>query len=930
MMKIPTLTVCVLSGLLISCGGGGSDDNSSASTPTVPDPPSTPTNPNPPSSNSAPYVISQTVINDHVEAVGANLTTLMGGTNLTINNLMWGSGMEPIVWRQLTRALRVGDDWVEWDFDGGPGHWNLAWDGYGDGATVKVYRLADANGQALDFTNLGSMLNVDSATQVQFVGETRVSNWQVSGADGKGDPAGQRVYFADNLSLRIGDYLFFEKTTEQMPRSTSHPDLQQHWEGNLGPFNDTTRNYDARYVSHPQPLPSNFTDAGRSCLRIDNPQNDWVRFGQYLFHPYDDGEGQWYTVMEPGQQYRVSVWLRYQNTDDAAATLPVQFGFAGGNEGINTNWQVTDEWQQFSFEFTAPEAPTSGGHIAPTLSYTTDASHSQLYLDNWVLSRTDAPQFGRHPVAWNILEQALPHEGLPPAIRFYPLTYGDPSIASQLGNYADTGYRLGWNAGDEGAEVGATIAQMLNWSLQSGDSPNTRVIPYITFQEEYTEDEWQALIEYLGVPFYPGVDTQASKPYAYQRYLFRDNNGAPWTDEFREIMIEYGNETWHNGAGGYGWDGFGPAGYVHFGGKEYGLFARYMFKQHVQQMPEWSAFNLASKIKLVLGANYDAHTDAYGELAVQQLAPGDVSYLGHANYVGPKWETEDAGRSEFSHKGLQETAVGMVTSMQWLLDQAKASRDQLGGYQLVAYEGGPSGYWSNQDDPDTSEDESFVDEQYGKSAAMGLAALDAWLYSSQSGYSQQSFLGFSAGRNWTSHRRVASNEYRPHSGWLTLTLRNQCNGREMLAVTPPAEQASLTWHGPDQYDQPTTLTIPRLGVYAIKTASDLCVFVLNRNLGGTYDGQNLGDGSEAVALQLPISSATAIELSYLAAPNGDFADPAANNIDSEQLLLQQQSLSTNTLGSDGSFIINSATGATANGLPAGAVTLYRFKQVSWQ
>lgn len=42
-------------------------------------------------------------------------------------------------------------------------------------------------------------------------------------------------------------------------------------------------------------------------------------------------------------------------------------------------------------------------------------------------------------------------------------------------------------------------------------------------------------------------------------------------------------------------------------------------------------------------------------------------------------------------------------------------------YKVVAYEGGPSGYWTNNDNPE-------IDELYGKSAAMGVAALDAWLY----------------------------------------------------------------------------------------------------------------------------------------------------------------------------------------------------------
>ena len=93
------------------------------------------------------------------------------------------------------------------------------------------------------------------------------------------------------------------------------------------------------------------------------------------------------------------------------------------------------------------------------------------------------------------------------------------------------------------------------------------------------EEEWEALIEYLGVPYDPGIDTPASKPYAYKRYVQRGDNGTPWTDEFREILVELGNESWHNGNRFPQWDGFGPPNWVHAGGKEYGLFAKYIFDE---------------------------------------------------------------------------------------------------------------------------------------------------------------------------------------------------------------------------------------------------------------------------------------------------------------------------------------------------------------
>jgi hypothetical protein len=100
---------------------------------------------------------------------------------------------------------------------------------------------------------------------------------------------------------------------------------------------------------------------------------------------------------------------------------------------------------------------------------------------------------------------------------------------------------------------GVTLPAIMAWVYKTGTTPGNRVVPLLTFAEKYTEDEWAAIVEYLGVPFEDGVDSSKSKPYAYMRFRQR-GHGRPWTDDFREIIIEYGNETWHNGAGGYGWD----------------------------------------------------------------------------------------------------------------------------------------------------------------------------------------------------------------------------------------------------------------------------------------------------------------------------------------------------------------------------------------
>jgi len=69
-------------------------------------------------------------------------------------------------------------------------------------------------------------------------------------------------------------------------------------------------------------------------------------------------------------------------------------------------------------------------------------------------------------------------------------------------------------------------------------------------------------------------------------------------------------------------------------------------------------------------------------------------------------------------------------------------------YDIVAYEGGPSGYaLPGRDSPE----QKLANEKYGKSLAMAVAALDAWMRSYQYGWTYQNFLGYGQGLYWNSH-----------------------------------------------------------------------------------------------------------------------------------------------------------------------------------
>ena len=871
----------------------------------------------------AEITVTENVLVHNVEPIGANLTTIAGGTNFAVNNHVWNSGFEPMVVRKFIRIDRGGDNWFEWDSFGGPGYWNLAWTGLLNGATVRFYRIVDTNGNPLSYGNGSDMNDTAGADHVIFLGESQIPMPSTQFPDGgyiandhRDDETGNdmaRVYVEQSgLGLRFGDYAYIKLKTNFIGPETSPPDLRENWRGHHPYLTSTAGEWSGSIVPHPQPMPAAFDDGGETCLLAELPNSGPVRLGQYVYFKCDSGEGQWYSQLHPGATYRVSVWLRQEGLGNGGQ---VRFAFAGSNTyasvSQSTPWEVTGEWQLFTYDFVAPSYPTDNQyHISHNLEFT---GPGRVWIDNFILYRYDAEHeyrpFTPHTVSFGEMMDAMPESSKKPAMRFYGTIFHSSSIEAMFGDYGNGTYNVAWNAGT-GSGPDTTIAQCLYWAYKTGDSPADRVVPYLTCLEEYTEAEWMALVEFLGVPYNPSVDTPQTKPYAYLRYKYRNNNGTPWTDEFREIVIELGNETWHQGAGGYGWDGWGRPGWVHQGGLEYGLFARYMFDENVCRMPAWSQYQLASKIKFALGANYSADSNSYAELAAQQ--GGNISYIGHANYVGPKWETNDPGTSVFDDHGVQMTLLGMEDGMRALISQAAATRDALNTagrthYGLTAYEGGPSGYWTN---PDNEE----IDELYGKSVAMGVAALDAWLFSSLNGYGYQCYLGFSSGRWWSSHTLPEACGFRPHAGWLALKLRNRyALGSEMVETVHTSEP-TFDSEGED---------VPLISSYALRGDGTYAVFILSRKLDGVHDGVDFEEGMTPVTLHLPFSSVQRMVRYRIEQPDGSPVDPRANNRDSLQVAIGSEEINTAYFSPD--LVINENTGGEPGGVPPGSIQLFVFE-----
>ena len=175
------------------------------------------------------------------------------------------------------------------------------------------------------------------------------------------------------------------------------------------------------------------------------------------------------------------------------------------------------------------------------------------------------------------------------------------------------------------------------------------------------KQDWLNFIEYLAAPYDPQQDTPQTKPWAYRRWRQRGVE-RPWTDDFAEIVVELGNETWHNGKCP-DWLGFNRRNFIRQGGAEYGLFAQYLI-DNMKKSPYWKTQSLDHKIRFSLGAFYDGNVEkdgkvrGYGEEAMQTCS--DATCLGHANYVGPKWEKGEKSIAVFDDHGVQATLLGFL------------------------------------------------------------------------------------------------------------------------------------------------------------------------------------------------------------------------------------------------------------------------------
>ena len=543
-----------------------------------------------------------------LEPLGLNNLGDAGGFAASSGNIITQSGFEPATLRRLNRVIDAGVDngkrWVSLDGSSTSNYLQFA-NGSLSGARMRAYRFLDAAGQPLPYKDAGSMEGgkVLDATHVAQV--RPLFNGHVLPRGTPGFPDGGwlaatpgittyqqwrdidktpqqavmkvawRVYYDADVPLQMDDLVMFERSMVWPDAADFHPRVAEKgvritWDAVTG---------DLCQVPLPADAPPQM-EGGQGCLQITPAAG----VGEAWFKLFD-GPGQkdafWYGTLDEGVTYRYEAWAQVVG----AATGQLHLGFGGNRPGVYTkgffghplgkDFTVGPKWQKVGFEFVAPATPPQGSIEGSILRYT---GEGVLLVDNVKLQPVYAPGDASKPfVIYKKLFDELmadqPEAGRKGALRSWNML-SQASMDSLLGWNRPAELRFSDAIRVEPNSATPVTAKVLTIAEATGNTPETRMVPWLITQVTHSEDEYRQLVEYLAAPYDPARDSPQSKPFAYRRTLQRGNN-RPWTAEFREIILEFGNENWHNRAMA-DWLGVGRSGTIHQAGREMGAYSKYL------------------------------------------------------------------------------------------------------------------------------------------------------------------------------------------------------------------------------------------------------------------------------------------------------------------------------------------------------------------
>ena len=634
-------------------------------------------------------------------------------------------------------------------------------------------------------------------------------------------------------------------------------------------------------------MPPEFTEPGETCLEITAEPGP-AGIGKTMFYKFGPGEG---VLLQSAPSRRRIPGRGLAPPGRLGRRGQVRFALSGQYAPASQKkpWQVTGQWRHFTYDFTGPEYPKTNGHMSAGISFT---GPGKLWVDNLLLYRYDqkhgfAP-FGPHEVGFDEFMDSVPATGPKPALRSYGLCFERCDLDVDVHQLRQFPLRRLLAVRDRRAAAGHVLAVHELVPADGRFARHAGARPYLTVVANYTEDEWTRLVEWLGVPYDPQKDTPQSKPAAWLRYKHR-GHGRPWTDDFREIVIEYGNETWHQGL--FGWDGFGRPGYVHFGGREYGLFARYMFRDIGRQ---------------------DARLERAG--------------AGQEDQVHARLALRDAPRTATARRPSSRPATASVTSgtpTTWGPNGKPTTPAPRRSTTTACSRRCLGGYYMNQKVRQWTANATGTQRQVRHALPRGGLRGRTQRLLAQPGQSPGGRVVRQVGSHGTGRpghlavfqpvrlylpvlpglrqRHLVEFAHAAGAGRLPPALRldgpedaqqvrpGQRDARRPRPTRTPVFQPPQTTRRPSRLR--TEEDIPLVAAYAIRGGKDYSVFVLSRKLDGKHDGLDFGDGYTPVdaGAAVPPRRAASRSTSWRM-PDGTPADPRENNFDHMKVVIVSQEI----------------------------------------
>ncbi len=412
-----------------------------------------------------------------------------------------------------------------------------------------------------------------------------------------------------------------------------------------------------------------------------------------------------------GTTMKVEFWAKQEGLTDGEMIMKI-------SPFIEKELKIGNDWKKYEFEFEI----TKASRLQSTF-FVGWKGKGSLWMDNWLVYRKDLPPFGLLPKHVKLMKE------LNPGIM---RIWGGLSSLNKLDGMMRINRR------------GASLQKYLQMAEAAGSDAVWIISKFFV-----PDDEIEAFMEFLGAPADVG----------YGKIRAEQGHPKPWTDVFKKIYIESGNESC-----------------FYFNEVQYAALSNRTFKRVKQ-----SQYFNADQFKFVVN-HIGVCQNVFPKWIPQLLKDcTDADYIDNCIYVGgadgvstgPENLENAECKEDFYQHVLLNSEIAHAEKFEWLqaqIDEHLQKNPERKPLAIACYEGGP-GASLGVTDKDAQKFAALV----GNSMLIAVPTLDAFMRTLEfnGGYANQFHYG--GGAMWCTHNNAR--EMIPRPSTLALTLRNEhCTG----------------------------------------------------------------------------------------------------------------------------------------------------------